>query len=120
MCHFVHDVFTAAGVKILSFNAQELKVIASSRKKTDKRDSFWIAKCLQTGMTPHPVYIPDGDVRQLRSQLAVRANLSAERTRWLLWARSHLRAAGIVAPKGASKIERMLAESLDKPDGLDL
>ena len=88
MCHFVHDVFTALGVKILSFNAQLLRVITSSRKKTDKRDAFWIAKCLQTGMMPHPVYIPDGDIRKLRSQLAMRANLAAEKKRWLLRARS--------------------------------
>ncbi|HRI70653.1 MAG TPA: IS110 family transposase [Polyangium sp.] len=119
MCQFVHDVFTAAGVKILSFNAQQLRVIASSRKKTDKRDSFWIAKCLQTDMMPHPVYIPDGDIRKLRSQLAIRANLTGERKRWLLRARSQLRAVGIVVPKGVSKIERMLAECLNKPDGLD-
>jgi transposase len=55
-----------------------------------------------------------------QSTRRVRADLSAERTRWLIRARSHLRAAGIVVPKGASKIDRMLAESLDKPDGLDL
>jgi hypothetical protein len=37
--YFVHDVLTAAGVKLLSFNAQQLRVIASSRKKTDSRDA---------------------------------------------------------------------------------
>lgn len=120
MCHFVHDVFTTAGVKILSFNAAQLRMIASSRKKTDKRDSFWIAKCLQTGMMPHPVYIADGNIRQLRSQLAQRANLTGEKRRWILRARAHLRGVGIVVPKGISKIERMLAESLEKPDGLDV
>lgn len=120
MCHFVHDVFTAAGVKILSFNAQQLRMIASSRKKTDKRDAFWIAKCLQTGMMPHPVYIPDGDIRRLRSQLTQRANLASEKRRWVLRARSHLRGVGIVVPKGISKIQRMLAEALEKTDGLDM
>jgi hypothetical protein len=29
-------------------------MIASSRKKTDKRDAFWLVKALQTGMTLHP------------------------------------------------------------------
>ena len=48
LCHFVHDTVTAAGVKILSFNAQHLRMIASSRKKTDHRDAYWIAKALQT------------------------------------------------------------------------
>jgi transposase len=53
MSHFVHDVVTSAGAKILSFNAQHIRMIATSRKKTDKRDAYWIAKCLQTGMMPH-------------------------------------------------------------------
>ena len=72
MSYFVHDVLTAAGVKLLSFNAHQLRMIASSRKKTDKRDAFWIAKALQTGMTPHPVYVPSGQVRLLRQLLSER------------------------------------------------
>jgi len=32
-----------------------LRVIAASRKKTDKRDAYWLARAVQTGMTPHPV-----------------------------------------------------------------
>jgi len=84
MSHFVHDAVTAVGVKILSFNAQQLRVIASSRKKTDKRDAYWIAKGLQTGMMPHPVYIPTAEVRRLRSLLAQRGSIGAERKRWLM------------------------------------
>jgi transposase len=120
MSQFVHDTLTAAGIKILSFNAQQLRLIASSRKKTDKRDAYWIAKCLQTGMMPHPVYIPTPAVRRLRSLLAQRTSIAAERKRWLLRARSHLRAAGIVVPKGATKIERLLDGALARPDGLDV
>src|SRR6185369_2955083 len=101
-----HDIFTALGVRILSFNAQQLRVIASSRKKTDKRDAFWIAKCLQTGMMPHPVHIPTADVRRLRSLLAQRTSIALERKRWLLRARAHLRGAGVAVPKGAAKITR--------------
>jgi transposase len=52
--YLVHDAVTAAGVTIQAFNAAHLRMIAASRKKTDKHDAFWIAKALQTGMTPHP------------------------------------------------------------------
>ena len=72
MSYFVHDTMTAAGVKLVSFNAQHLRMIASSRKKTDRRDAYWIAKALQTGMMPHPVYIPSGKVRRLRQLLSQR------------------------------------------------
>jgi transposase len=118
MCHFVHDIFTALEIRILSFNAAQLRVIASSRKKTDKRDAFWLAKCLQTGMMPHPVYIPTAEVRRLRSLLAQRSSLAVERKRWLLRARSHLRADGVLVPKGAAKITRLLEDALARPDGL--
>src|SRR5690606_15413114 len=48
----------------------------------DKRDAYWIAKALQTGMTPHPVYIPDGNIRELRRLLARRRMITRDRTRW--------------------------------------
>lgn len=118
MCHFVHDVLTEAGVRLLSFNAAQLRMIAASRKKTDKRDAFWIAKALQTGMTPHPVHVPTAEVRRLRSLLHQRDELVRERKRWLLRARSYLRGAGVSVRKGASKITKLLGDAVARPDGL--
>lgn len=37
--YLVLDAFTHAGVEIQSFNAAHLRMIAASRKKTDKRDA---------------------------------------------------------------------------------
>lgn len=88
MAYFVHDVLTGAGVKLWSFNAHQLRMIASSRKKTDKRDAYWLAKALQTGMTPHPVYIPTGQVRKLRMLLSQRDALNCEQKRWLFRAKT--------------------------------
>ena len=119
MSHFVHDVVTEAGGKILSFNAQHLRMIASSRKKTDKRDAYWIAKCLQTGMMPHPVHIPTTEVRRLRSLLAQRRAIAGERKRWMLRARSHLRAVGTPVARGAGKITKRLEQVLACSEGLD-
>jgi transposase len=118
MTHFVHDVLTAAETKVLSFNAQQLRMIASSRKKTDRRDAYWIAKALQTGMTPLPVYIPTGEIRRLRRLLSQRNALCREHRRWLLRAKTTLRAAGIGVPaaRSVAKIHHAL---LDGPEGLD-
>lgn len=80
--YLVHDAVTAAGVTIQAFNAAHLRMIAASRKKTDKHDAYWIAKALQTGMTPHPVYIPCGDVRLLRRLLARRRMVMRDRKGW--------------------------------------
>lgn len=118
LSYFVHDVCTAAGVKLLSFNAYQLRMIASSRKKTDTRDSYWLAKALQTGMTPHPVYIPTGTVRLLRSLLSQRQALLVERRRWLARARAQLQGAGYKT-KITRSVTRLLETAVSDPDGLD-
>jgi transposase len=118
MSYFVHDVCAAAGVKLLSFNAYHLRMIASSRKKTDTRDSYWLAKTLQTGMTPHPVYIPTGTVRLLRSLLSQRQALLVERRRWLARARAHLQGAGYKT-KITRSVARLIETAVSNPDGID-
>jgi transposase len=65
MTYLVHDVLTAANVRVLAFNAWHLRMVAASRKKTDRRDAYWLAKILQTGMMPHAVYVPTGEIREL-------------------------------------------------------
>jgi hypothetical protein len=50
LTHPGRDALTAAGTTLLSFNAQQLRMIAASRKKTDRRYAYWIAKALQAGM----------------------------------------------------------------------
>ncbi len=74
-------------------NAAHLRVIPASRKKTDRRDAYWIAKSLQTGMTPHVVYVPGGEIRELRRLLARRALLKRDLKRWQVRARALLRGA---------------------------
>ena len=119
MTYFVHDLLTALGVKVLSFNAQHLRMICSSRKKTDRRDAHWIAKALQSGMTPHPVYVPVAEIRRLRSLLSQRNAVAQERRRWYLRARSYLRGAGHLVPRGARGAARLVAVAGSGPDGLD-
>jgi transposase len=119
LCYFVSDVFTECGVKLLTFNAYHLRMIASSRKKTDKRDAYWLAKALQTGMTPHPVYLPNGDVRELRGLLSQRQGLSRERVRWRVRARRMVQAAGFKpASGGIGKVTKSLEDALSMPQTL--
>jgi len=118
LSYFVHDTLTAAGVKLLSFNAHHLRMISSSRKKNDRRDSYWIARALQSGMMPHPVYIPTGDVRLVRSLLSQRQALLVERRRWLARARSYLQAAGYKT-RVVRTVPRLIESAISQPDGLD-
>lgn len=117
--YLVHDAFTAAGVRILAFNAAHLRMIAASRKKTDKRDAYWIAKSLQTGMMPHPVYVPTGEIRELRCLLARRRAIQRDRNRWQYRARAALRAHGHRTRPGGSSLRKLVDQMLEHPDGID-
>jgi transposase len=116
---FVHDVITAKKVKIESFNAQHLRMIASSRKKTDRRDAYWIARALQTGMTPHPVYIPEPKVRRLRQMLALRTSVVRERGRWLVRGRTYLRGMGLQVPSGLRSVAALRGWATSTPSGVE-
>ena len=104
---------------IQAFNANHLRMIAASRKKTDKRDSYWIARALQTGMTPHPVYIPSGEVRQLRRLLARRRMVMRDRKRWQYRARAFMRSHGVQARPGNYRLRNKINELLERTEGVD-
>ena len=111
LTYLVRDGVTAAGTTLLSFNAQQLRSIAASRKKTDRRDAYWIAKALQAGMYPHPVYVPTGEIRELRARLSQRRVLHADYNRWRYRARSYLRAGGYPVAPGVTALRAALAEN---------
>jgi transposase len=119
MAYLVHDAVAGAGVEILSFNAYQLRMIASSRKKTDRRDAYWIARALQTGMYPHPVYLPTGAIRELRALLSRRRMIQSERNRWQVRARCALRASGYKVRTGGHALRTALDELLASPQGID-
>ena len=117
--YFIHDIMASCGVKLLSFNAQQFRMIAASRKKTDRRDAWWLARALQTGMYPEPVYLPTGRIRQLRSLLSQRDAVLGERRRWVIRARANLRAAGHAAAVSRTTFPRALEELLERREGLE-
>jgi hypothetical protein len=118
LSHFVHDTLTAAGVQILSFNVYQLRIICCCRKQTDQRDSYWIAKALQTGMTPHSVHIPTGEVRTLPSMLSQRQALVTERRRWLSRARFYSQVGGYKT-RITRSVPCLIESAISQPEGLD-
>jgi transposase len=114
----VHDALVAAGTRVLSFNAAHLRMIAASRKKTDRRDAYWIAKALASGMHPQPVYIPTGEIRELRALLTRRRMVQADRNRWQYRARACLRASGHAPRLGGHYLGKSLPGYLAADGGL--
>jgi transposase len=108
MAYLVRDALAESEVPLLSFNAQQMRMIAASRKKTDRRDAYWIGRSLQTGMHPHPVYLPSGVIRELRARLSQRSALLSDRQRWWLRARALLRSLGLRAGSGKRALHQAL------------
>jgi transposase len=119
MAYLVHDAVSGAGAEILSFNAAQLRMISASRKKTDRRDAYWIARALQTGLHPHPVYLPMGEIRELRALLTRRRMIQRDRNRWQYRARAALRASGYKVRTGGHYLRRALDQLLASELGID-
>lgn len=66
--------------RALVANPAKIALIASTRVKTDKADTLWLARLLVAGLIPE-VWVPPQPVRELRSLLAHRQRLIASRTR---------------------------------------
>ena len=84
-----------------------------------RRDAYWIARALQTGMHPHPVYLPTGEIRELRALLSRRRMLQTDRNRWQVRARCALRASGYKVRTGGHYLRTALDQLLASPQGID-
>jgi transposase len=118
LTYLVPDALTAAGTERRSCNAHQLRMIAASRKTTDRRDAFWIAKALQSGMSPQPVSVPTGEIRDLRALLSQRRVLHADSQSWRYRARADRRAAGCPAPAGIAALRATLARAGGRTAGV--
>lgn len=68
----VWNVLEDQGLEMILANPQRIKVIPG--RKSDMRDSEWIAQLLQHGLIP-PSYVPDRDQRELRELERYRTSL---------------------------------------------
>ncbi len=67
--------------EIVIINNNQFKVIANSRKKTDKIDSATIALYYSKDLLP-TIYIAESSIRQLRDLVSLRYNLVRDRSRY--------------------------------------
>jgi transposase len=80
-------------------NPAKIALIASTRVKTDKADTLWLARLLVAGLIPE-VWVPPAAVRELRSLLAHRQRLIQSRTRLRNRLHSVLHRHQLAAPEG--------------------
>ena len=99
--HWIYKVLVEMGAKVTVVNPTQVKLIAQSRKKTDKIDAKILCELLRIGALPHPVHMPGEQARALRGLLEARRQLISARTKLCNVVRGLVRQEGVQLPARA-------------------
>jgi transposase len=91
---WVYETLTKLGAKVTVVHPTKVKLIAESRRKTDKIDAKILCELLRLDALAHPVYMPGPEARELRGLLAARRQLVTARTKLCNVVRGMLRQTG--------------------------
>lgn len=103
------NIFENSGLKQMLVNAKDMKNVPG--KKTDIKDSEWIADLLQHGLLKAS-YIPDREQRELREVIKYRQSMIEERARELNRLQKMLEGANIKVVSKFSKLENKTCRGL--------
>jgi transposase len=98
---WIYEALVAMGAKVTVVNPTKVKLIAESRRKTDKIDAKILCELLRIDALPHPVHMPGPQARQLRGLLVARRQLICARTKLCNVVRGMMRQEGILLPARA-------------------
>lgn len=116
---WIYDFLVQLGAKVTVVNPTKVKLIAESRKKTDKIDAKILCELLRIGALPHPVHMPGDATRALRGLLVARRQLVSARSKLCHVVRGMLRQEGILLPaRGLASFvgwKRLLAGGFERP-----
>jgi len=98
---WVYEALVKLGAKVTVVNPTKVKLIAESRRKTDKIDAKILCELLRLDALPHPVHMPGSQARELRGLLVARRQLVSARTKLCNVVRGMLRQTGVRLPTRA-------------------
>lgn len=98
---WVYEALVGMGAKVTVVNPTKVKLIAESRRKTDKIDAKILCELLRLDGLPCPVHVPGRATRGLRGLLVARRQLVAARTKVCNVVRGMLRQEGVRLPPRA-------------------
>jgi transposase len=98
---WIYEVLVALGAQVTVVNPNKVKLIAESRRKTDKIDAKILCELLRLGGLPEPVHMPGKETRALRGLLVARRQLVTARTKICNVVRGLLRQEGLRLPSHA-------------------
>lgn len=117
MSWWVVDVLRGAGVEPVVVDARQFKMIADSRKKSDRRDARTLAEALKAGLAHNcSVEVPSEMARRGRSLMRTRHLVVKQATATMNAARSLLRSVGVSISKYNWRKEEHWEKLLDHPD----
>ena len=97
---WIYAVLLELGAEVVVVNPHKVKLIAMSRKKTDKVDARILCELLRMDGLPEPVHMPSAPMRELRGLLAARRQLVQARTQLQNVVRGMLRQEGTQLARG--------------------
>ena len=95
---WIYDCLVRLGADVVVVNPAKVKLIAESRRKTDKIDAKILADLLRLDGLPEPVHMPGRQARELRGLLTGRKQLVQARAKLCNVVRGMLRQEGIRLP----------------------
>ena len=98
---WIYAALVAVGAQVTVVNPNKVKLIAESRRKTDKIDAKILCELLRLGGLPEPVHMPGKETRALRGLLVARRQLVSARTKVCNVVRGLLRQEGLRLPSHA-------------------
>jgi transposase len=98
---WLYEALNEMGAEVTVVNPTKVKLIAESRRKTDKVDAKVLCELLRLDGLPRPVHMPCRRTRELRGLLAARRKLVSARTKLCNVVRGLMRQEGIRLPARA-------------------
>ena len=95
---WVYEELVKLGATVTVVNPTKVKLIAESRRKTDKIDAKILCELLRLDGLPCPVHMPGPEARELRGLLVARRQLVSARTKLCNVVRGMLRQTGVRLP----------------------
>jgi transposase len=98
---WVYELLVQSGAKVTVVHPTKVKLIAESRRKTDKIDAKVLCELLRLDALPQAVHMPGPDARALRGLLVARRQLVSARSKLRNVVRGMLRQTGVRLPARA-------------------
>lgn len=113
---WIYDNLKKMGIGVYVVNPNKVKLIAETKRKTDKVDAKVLAELLRIDGLPERIHMAEGDSRELRDILKARQQLVKSATSLMNHIRGLLRQEGIKLPTEAFRNQTIFEELKKRKD----